>query len=76
MKLDKDLVSSRGRIFRAVVTILLFCLLAYMLLWLPLFLLSGASNGLTSHQHQLVIVEPREELVLPPFQWSTIECTH
>jgi hypothetical protein len=61
MKLDGGIVSSRGRMFRFVAVVLLFCLLAYMVLWLPLSLLFGASNGRPSSQHQWMIVEPGEE---------------
>ncbi|PMD66107.1 uncharacterized protein K444DRAFT_640065 [Hyaloscypha bicolor E] len=47
--------------FRFVAVVLLFCLLAYMVLWLPLSLLFGASNGRPSSQHQWMIVEPGED---------------
>jgi hypothetical protein len=61
MKLDGGIVSSRGRMFRFVAAVFLSCLLAYMVLWLPLSLLLGVSNGRPSYQHQWMIVEPGEE---------------
>jgi hypothetical protein len=65
MKLDGGIVSSRGRMFRFVAAVLLFCLLAYMVLWLPLSLLFRASHARPSSQNQWMLVEPGEEQVLP-----------
>jgi hypothetical protein len=64
MKFDKGFGSPRSAIFRSVVSTLLFVLLAYFLLWLPTFHLVGALGGLSSRQHQPLVIEPGEEYVL------------
>lgn len=60
MKLDKSLVSARVSILRAIVAILTFSVVVY-LLWLPIFYLFGAFHDLVSHRSQPVIIEPGEE---------------
>jgi hypothetical protein len=60
MKLDKTTAASRTSIFRAVLALLLIGIFAY-LLWLPLFYLFSAFNGLLSHRHKSLIVRPGDE---------------
>ena len=61
MKLDKSFVSFRSTIFRAVITVLVFVLLAYLLLWVPIFHFLGAFNGIPSHRGPTIVVEAGEE---------------
>jgi len=61
MKLDKSVVTSRGPIFRAVVAILVFVPLAYVLLWVPILHFFGAFNGASSPRQQYMIVEAEKE---------------
>ncbi|PMD45006.1 hypothetical protein L207DRAFT_629537 [Hyaloscypha variabilis F] len=63
MKLDKIVVTSRGPIFRAVVAILVFVPLAYVLLWVPILHFFGASNSASSPRQQYMIVEAGEDAI-------------